>query len=196
MADCLHGRFTDHPGYDESAFAQAAVDRAGANLHTIDITAQHFRDNIADVIYHLDFPVAGPGSFPQFMVSALAAKHLKVVLGGQGGDELLGGYARYLLAYFEQSIKAAMDGTYRQGNFVVTIESIVPNLGLLREYKPMIKEFWREGLFGEIDARYFRLVDRSTVMIGEVDWSSLDRPRVFEAFRAIFNNQNNVRKEA
>src|SRR2546430_7347142 len=45
-----------------SAFAQAAVDKAGANLHTIDITAQHFRDNIADVIYHLDFPVAGPGS--------------------------------------------------------------------------------------------------------------------------------------
>jgi hypothetical protein len=34
---------------------------------------------------HLGFPVAGPGSFPQFMVSALAAKRLKVVLGGQDG---------------------------------------------------------------------------------------------------------------
>jgi asparagine synthase (glutamine-hydrolysing) len=78
----------------------------------------------------------------------------------------------------------------------VTIESIVPNLGLLREYKPMIKEFWREGLFEDIDKRYFRLIDRSTDMVGEVDWSSLDKPRVFEAFRAIFNNQDNVRKEA
>ena len=54
---------------------------------------------------------------------------------------MLGGYARYLVAYFEQSIKAAVDGTYRQGNYVVTIESTVPNLGLLGEYKPMIKEF-------------------------------------------------------
>jgi asparagine synthase (glutamine-hydrolysing) len=89
-----------------------------------------------------------------------------------------------------------MDGTYKQGNYVVTIESIVPNLGLLREYKPMIKEFWREGLFDDLDKRYFRLVDRSTDMVGEVDWSSLDKARVFESFRAIFNNQDNVRKEA
>jgi asparagine synthase (glutamine-hydrolysing) len=130
------------------------------------------------------------------MVSALAARHVKVVLGGQGGDELLGGYARYLVAYFEQCIKAAMDGTYQEGNYVVTIESIVPNLGLLREYKPMIKEFWREGLFEDLDERYFRLVDRSTDMVGEVDWEALDKARVFEAFREIFNNQDNVRKEA
>jgi asparagine synthase (glutamine-hydrolysing) len=192
----FHGRFMEHPGYDESRYASEVADLAGMSLDMIDITAEDFRQNIPDVVYHLDFPVAGPGSFPQFMVSALAAKHVKVVLGGQGGDELLGGYARYLVAYFEQSIKAAMEGTYRQGNYVVTIESIVPNLGLLREYKPMIKEFWREGLFEDIDKRYFRLVDRSTDMVGEVDWSSLDKPRVFEAFRAIFNNQDNVRKEA
>jgi len=192
----FHGRFMEHPGYDESRYAREVTDRAGMSLHIADITAADFHRHIGDVIYHLDFPVAGPGSFPQFMVSALAAKHLKVVLGGQGGDELLGGYARYLVAYFEQSIKAAMDGTYRQGNYVVTIESIVPNLGLLREYKPMIKEFWREGLFEDIDRRYFRLVDRSTDMVGEVDWSSLDKSRVFDAFRGIFNNQDNVRKEA
>ncbi len=194
--DCFHGRFTEYPGYDESGFAQIAVDKAEGRLHTIDITAQHFKDHIADVLYHLDFPVAGPGSFPQFMVSQLAAQHLKVVLGGQGGDEIFGGYARYLLAYFEQCIKAALDGNYKNGNFVVTIESIVPNLGMLREYKPMMKEFWRDGLFGDLDARYFRLVDRSTDMAEEVDWSQLDKSRVFESFQAIFNNQQNVHKEA
>ena len=94
-----------------------------------DISASDFRDHIHDVIWHLDVPVAGPGSFPQYMVSELASQHVKVVLGGQGGDEVFGGYARYLIAYFEQCIKAAIDGTYQNGHYVVTIESIVPNSG-------------------------------------------------------------------
>lgn len=192
----FHGRFTDYPGYDESDYARLAAEKADGTLHVCDIKADDFRERIRDVIWHLDVPVAGPGSFPQFMVSELASRHVKVVLGGQGGDEIFGGYARYLVAYFEQCIKAAIDGSYKDGSFVVTIESIVPNLGLLREYTPMIKEFWRDGLFGELDARYFRLIDRSSDVTDEVDWSELDKGRVFEAFRAIFNNRNNVRKEA
>jgi asparagine synthase (glutamine-hydrolysing) len=193
---CFHGKFTTHPGYDESAYARMVAQSAGAQLFEIDITAADFATHIRDVIYHLDYPVAGPGSFPQFMVSMLAARHRKVVLGGQGGDEAFGGYARYLLAYFEQCIKAAIDGSYRNGNFVVTIESIVPNLGLLQEYQPLMQEFWREGLFGPLDERYFRLIDRSVDMTDEVDWAALDRERVVADFRAIFNNRANVRKEA
>ncbi len=192
----FHGKFTDHRGYDESRYAESVARAAGIDLHQVAITAADFRDHIEKVIYHLDFPVAGPGSFPQYMVSRLASRHVKVVLGGQGGDEIFGGYARYLLAYFEQCIRAAIDGTYTNGNYVVTIESIVPNLGVLQEYRPLIQEFWREGLFGPLDDRYFRLIDRSTDMTDEVDWSQLDRARVVESFRAIFNNRANVRKEA
>ena len=84
-----------------------------------------------------------------------------MVLGGQGGDEIFGGYTRYLIAYFEQCIKAAIDGTMHDGNFVVTYESIIPNLVALRNYKPMLQEFWREGLFEDLDARYFRLINRA-----------------------------------
>ena len=69
----FHGRFTDYPGYDESGYAALAAQTAGASFHLMDITASDFRKHIHDVIWHLDVPVAGPGSFPQYMVSSLPA---------------------------------------------------------------------------------------------------------------------------
>lgn len=192
----FHGKFTQFPGYDESPYAEAACKMGGIDLHQIDITAKDFRDNIERVIYHLDTPVAGPGSFPQYMVSELASRHVKVVLGGQGGDEIFGGYARYLIAYLEQAIKASIDGTQKNGNFVVTPESIIPHLTVLQEYKPLIRQLFSQGLFGELDARYFRLIDRSADMADEVDWSALDREGVFTRFQGVFNSERNVKKEA
>ncbi len=192
----FHGRFMEYPGYDESAYSQEAVQKTGKPLYVADITSQDFSDNIEKVIYHLDTPVAGPGSFPQYMVSKLAGQHVKVVLGGQGGDEIFGGYARYVIAYFEQSIRAAIEGTYKNGNFIVTPESIIPNLTLLQEYKPLIRQFWKEGLFGPIDERYFRLIDRSSDTKNEIDWGLFDKESVMQRFKGIFNDGERVKKEA
>ena len=191
----FHGKFSLSPDYDESRYARMLSEQCGFELHETDITLDDFVGNIRKVIYHLDVPVAGPGSFPQFMVSKMAGAHRKVVLGGQGGDETFGGYTRYLIAYFEQCIKAAIDGTMNNGNFIVTYESIIPNLTALHNYKPLLKEFWREGLFDEMDNRYFRLVNRSPVLSDEVNWDLLGKYSPFETFRTIFNGQN-VQKES
>jgi asparagine synthase (glutamine-hydrolysing) len=189
------GRFSQGERYDETRYARLLAEERGFRLHEQTIGPDDFADNIRDVLYYLDYPVAGPGSFPQFMVSRLASQHMKVVLGGQGGDEIFGGYARYLLAYFEQCIKAAIDGTMHDGNFVVTYESIIPQLGTLREYKPLMQQFWRAGLFGDLDARYFRLIDRAPDLQGAIQWDVLGDYSPFETFETIFR-ADNVRKES
>ena len=191
----FNGRFTDGTDFDESHYAQALSDERDMRLHVVDITEQDFVDNIAKVIWHLDQPVAGPGSFPQYMVSKRVAQHLKVVLGGQGGDEIFGGYARYLVAYFEQCIKGAIEGTLHDGNYVVTYESIIPNLETLRQYKPMLREFWARGLFGERDERYWRLVNRSNTFGAILSPDVIDEESTFEEFRRIFWGSN-VGKES
>lgn len=190
------GKFSISESFDESRYARALADENGMELHEVDISEDDFVANIGKVIYHLDQPVAGPGSFPQYMVAKKVREHLKVVLGGQGGDEIFGGYARYLIAYWEQCIKGALDGTMNSGNFVVTYESIIPNLQTLRNYKPLIQEFWSEGIFDPRDRRYFRLVNRSNTFGDIVEWGLFkDQESSFEEFKDIFWGQN-VGKES
>ena len=139
----------------------------------------------------MDEPVAGPGLFPQFMVSRVAAQHVKVVLGGQGGDEIFGGYARYLVAYLEQALKGAIEESTEEGEHIVSFKSILRNLPSLQQYRPMLQSFWREGLFEDMDRRYFRLIDRSggshQLLSAEMR-ACCHNGDAFERFRAVFND--------
>lgn len=189
------GKFSEYgEAFDESHYARMVAEQREFPLMEEDMGADDFIEHFPSVIYHMDFPVAGPGSFPQYMVSRLASGHRKVLLGGQGGDEIFGGYTRYLIAYFEQCVKAAIDGTMRDGNFIVTYESIIPNLTALKPYKPLLKQFWSNGLFGEMDERYYQLINRAPSLGDEVRWDMLNGYDPFEAFREIFNGINVGRK--
>ena len=191
----FNGRFTDGKDFDESGYAQTLADDENMQLHVADIGENDFVENIAKVIWHLDQPTAGPGSFPQYMVSKRVGENIKVVLGGQGGDEIFGGYARYLVAYFEQCIKGAIEGTLHNGHYVVTYDSIIPNLQTLRQYKPMLQEFWSKGLFEERDARYWRLVNRANTFGEIISPYAINQEQTFADFKEIYWGPN-IGKEA
>jgi asparagine synthase (glutamine-hydrolysing) len=185
------GAFDAGPEYDETSFARQVSEFARTIHHEIRPTAQDFIEVMPHLIYMMDEPAAGPGLFPQYFVSKLAQEHVKVVLGGQGGDELFGGYARYLVAYLEQVLKGVIYGTQEQGNFVVTWENIASNLDMLRSYQPLLQSFWKEGLFGAKDERYFRLVTRvesPTSLYTEEIWKPDDRDVMFRNFQEIFDH--------
>ncbi len=182
--------FRDGPAFDETRYARAVSADIGSRHEEVFPDAPAFVELLPRLLYHLDEPVAGPGAFPQWAVSQLAARDVRVVLGGQGGDELFGGYTRYLVAYLEACIKGAIDGTHERGQFVVTFESIVPNLSQLRGYEPLLTHFWREGLFEPADRRYFRLVDRGSSSRACVRPEVASGPAgysVWERFAEVFN---------
>jgi asparagine synthase (glutamine-hydrolysing) len=187
----FHGRFAEGPQYDESNYAKALVDHAGGLYHDVVPTAAEFVRDLPGLIEALDEPLAGPGLFPQYAVSKLAREHVTVVLGGQGGDEIFGGYARYLVGYLEQALKGAILETREEGKHLVTLESIVPNLSLLKQYTPLLSNFWGKGLFEEMDARYFHLIDRSqglNHLLHPDALAQFDRECLFADFQKVFNH--------
>lgn len=189
------GAFHEGQDYDETFYADLVSKHIGAIKHLIYSTWQDFADIFPSLIYFLDEPVAGPGVFPQYYVSKLASENVKVVLGGQGGDEIFGGYTRYVVAYLEECLKHAIlpDPEQRlphSDKFVVTLNALIPNLTQLQGYLPLLQYFWQDGLFGPADERYFRLIDRSeqTKEILNADiYHQVGNYSGFEAFREQFN---------
>ncbi len=182
--------YADGAAFDERKYARTVSNSAGIELLEVEVRPEDAMQSLESVIYHMDYPVAGPGALPQYVVSGLAAEHRKVVLGGQGGDEIFGGYARYLIAYLEQCLKGAIDGSLNSGDFVVTYESIIPNLNVLEPYLPMLRDFFSDGIFEPMDRRYLRLMDRGRLLGDELKISVDDPYDPRETFLGVFNSEN------
>ncbi|MGE3777339.1 MAG: asparagine synthase (glutamine-hydrolyzing), partial [Pirellulaceae bacterium] len=80
---------------DELPFARQVAARFGCEHHTLTITAADWLQHAEQVLWHLDQPIADQATVATFLVARLARQHVKMVLTGEGGDELFAGYARY-----------------------------------------------------------------------------------------------------
>ncbi|UCF78659.1 MAG: asparagine synthase (glutamine-hydrolyzing) [Candidatus Eiseniibacteriota bacterium] len=98
------GAFDEGPRYDERQHIRVVARACNTEHHEVVPTMEEFFGTISRLVWYLDEPVVGAGVFPQYVVSALAGKHVKVVLGGQGGDELFAGYTRYYRPYFADRV--------------------------------------------------------------------------------------------
>jgi asparagine synthase (glutamine-hydrolysing) len=184
------GAFDAGPDYDETEHARLVADACGAEAFLVYPTEKEFVELLPLLTYHMDEPAAGPGLFPQFVVSRLAATQVKVCLGGQGGDEIFGGYARYVIAYLEQAVGAAIFESDEEADLGIPLEAMARNLPHIKQYVPMLTRFLQRGVFDSVDRRYFSLMDRSE---GALDAYSpdfvarYDREAVFTRFKSIFD---------
>jgi asparagine synthase (glutamine-hydrolysing) len=81
--------------FNELDYSREVARAIGADCHEVVIDDRDFFTALPRLIWHEDEPIAHPSSIPLFFVSSLARRHVKVVLTGEGSDELLAGYGRY-----------------------------------------------------------------------------------------------------
>ncbi|MGI9146228.1 MAG: asparagine synthase (glutamine-hydrolyzing) [Chloroflexota bacterium] len=88
--------FDDGPAYDERQHARRIVQQFGAEASERCIEPGDVLGTLKQIVWHLDEPSLAPGVFPQWHVMRLARdRGVKVVLDGQGGDDVFAGYANY-----------------------------------------------------------------------------------------------------
>ena len=88
---------------DESGSAELVARRYATDHHVLRVRADA-ENNLFELIKAYDEPFADPSAIPSLCVSAEARKHVKVVINGEGGDELFGGYRRHLAMKFSDKV--------------------------------------------------------------------------------------------
>jgi asparagine synthase (glutamine-hydrolysing) len=104
------------PRFDESVFAAQAARRFGCE-HTSEIAELNMLARWPLVLHHLDQPHGDASFMPTLRVSELAARHVKVVLTGDGGDELFAGYDKYADFLGRPGVAQMDDETFRRRYF-------------------------------------------------------------------------------
>jgi asparagine synthase (glutamine-hydrolysing) len=87
--------FDNGPKYNETDYARELSELIPVKNFSKVISAEEFWDVFPKVQYHMDEPLADPSAVALYFVCNTAAKHLKVVLSGEGADEIFGGYGIY-----------------------------------------------------------------------------------------------------
>jgi asparagine synthase (glutamine-hydrolysing) len=84
-----------NPVYDERPLARIAAVRNATEHHEVVVDEHRFHEPLARLAWFRDEPIAEPSEIPLLLLAEEAGRHVKVVLSGDGGDELYGGYPKY-----------------------------------------------------------------------------------------------------
>ncbi len=119
---------------DELPYARLAAEHIGSQHRDVRVSPGEFFESLPTLLWHEDEPIAFPSSIPLYFVARLARDHVKVVLTGEGADELFLGYNRYRVTRWNARLgtpywslaPARVRSTVRD-----TLDALPPSIGRL-----------------------------------------------------------------
>ncbi|MDP3732024.1 MAG: asparagine synthase (glutamine-hydrolyzing) [Candidatus Omnitrophota bacterium] len=119
------GIFNEGSKYDETAYITGMEKAYSLKGKHILITQDRFMETMNELAWSLDEPIVGPGSYAQFCVcETIKSEGFKVVMGGQGGDELFGGYTSYLTGIPSSASGLTKQDSHINGNPISYLNNI------------------------------------------------------------------------
>src|SRR5947207_1032394 len=160
---------------NELAYARLVAERFHTDHHEVVVSPTDFFSLLGRLVWQEDEPIAHPSSVPLYFVSRLASEHVKVVLTGEGSDELLAGYAKYAKTVLNITLGRA----YRKA----------APASVRRRVERLVDAMARRGDFGRKLARTFLRVPPDIENIYFDNFSVFSR----EAQRRLFTRETRER---
>jgi asparagine synthase (glutamine-hydrolysing) len=183
---CFGVHFTGQGVTDERPYQEAAARALGLELQLITMDGSSFPDDMTRLMYHQDEPVIGAAMFPMFYVSQLAASQVKVCLGGQGADEIFGGYARYALGRPSQVMRSWFTGRRGQATGTDGTAEVGGNLRRQFDTRTVYRLLRNAGNLMNWERSYFE----NFATVPEATWAQVFQSSVFysrERSRQLFH---------
>jgi asparagine synthase (glutamine-hydrolysing) len=142
----------EEPSYDERAFARTVAGHLGTDHHEVICTARDFESLWARTVWHADGLAADISNVPLFMLARDARRHVPVVLSGDGGDEMFGGYPTYradrLAAVYRRVPRPVRDA-------VATLSTALPTSTAKLSFDFKLRQFLAGAELGDAARSHF-----------------------------------------
>lgn len=112
----------DDPAADERSFASAVARKLDIENHAQVMTEDLFFNNVEKLVWHMDQPINHPNSIGIWLLARLARQRVTVLLTGEGGDELFGGYYRFRTVKKYRRLRTRLPGSH-------LIARMMPDMG-------------------------------------------------------------------
>lgn len=136
------------PGFnkDESEYIRAAASAFGLDNYTVSPTASDLLDSLDSLCYFQEQPFGSASVFIQYKVYQLARQHgIKVLLDGQGADETIGGYTKYISWFLQETIRHKKYLHYRKEKRAFESHHLSFEWGIknfLAAFSPKLASLW------------------------------------------------------
>jgi|694.fasta_scaffold126244_2 asparagine synthase (glutamine-hydrolysing) len=153
--------FPEYKKFDESKDAKLIADSFSTNHHVLEANNLDF-SRVIDIVKKLDEPIFDSSVIPTYLVSSLINKHCKVALGGDGGDELFGGYS-----YYQDLLLLQHKFSFLPDSFLETIANFSKLLPLGLSGKSMLQQL--DPLFlarFKVPTKFFDLSNINSLLKG------------------------------
>ncbi|TAL63221.1 MAG: asparagine synthase (glutamine-hydrolyzing) [Bacteroidetes bacterium] len=142
----------DDPSIDESKWARYVVDQTQAEWHRVSPSAEDLLRDMQDLNYAQDIPVCSTGTYGQFQLMRKAKEAgIKVILDGQGGDELFGGYMSHSIVYWKELFRCRKFGMFlseasADGNLFFNLRQMVRDFSR-REFSLLFPKSFQQSFY-------------------------------------------------